>query len=501
LSAEPHPLADIIVVGRDTDLWLAALALGRALRRSGPRLTVVELPSSLPKGAVVACLPQLTAFHDKLGIAEGQFVRATGASYTHGQAFVGRGLEWHSFFHAWASFQWPVSALPFFPCWLKAQAAGLTTARLEEYCLPAVAARHGRVVVATEDQHGPSHAGLHVEAASYAAYLKAATDALGIPIVQASSVAVESGSGGIAAVLIDGARARIEGQLFVDATGAEAALMGRLAAADSLVEGAASSVDRVLTGRAPRFNRIPPLSEVRVGPSGWTALHPTQALTAVTHVFASATTSDEQARRIAASSADVSLQDVEIRGFRSGIRPQPWHQNCVAVGAAACVLDPLHDVAAFVLQLGIVHLLSLLPDIRSAEAERAEYNRIMWSSLARIRDFQQAFYRLAPAAGAFWEAARERRPTPELEFKLAAFEARGLFAPMEDESFSAESWQAVLTGFGVRPSSLPPVVGGAALEPIAAELAQQRRATRDAARRMPAHEEYLRSGVPARTTR
>lgn len=499
MSADPNPLADIVVVGRDADLWLAAMALGRGLGRSGPRLTVVELPSSAPKAAVVACLPQLTALHDKLGIAEGPLVRATGGSYTHGQAFVGRGLEWRSFFHAWAPYQWPASALPFFPCWLKAQAAGLT-ARLEEYCLQAVAARQGRVVT-TEDARGPSHAGLHVEAARYAAHLKEAAGALAIPIVEARSVEVERGSGGITAVLIDGEKARIEGQLFVDASGAEAALMARLAAPDRLDGGAVSSVDRILTGRAPRFNRLPPLSEVRIGPSGWTALHPTQTLTAVTHVFTSATSSDEEAQRIAASNADVALQDVEIRGFRSGIRREPWQQNCVAVGAAACVLDPLHDVAAFVLQLGIVHLLALLPDTPGAEAERAEYNRIMGSSLARIRDFQQAFYRLAPAVGAFWEAGRECTPHPELEFKLAAFQARGLFAPMEDESFSAESWQAVLTGLGVRPSSLAPVIAGAATEPIAAGLAQQHRAIREAARRLPAHEDYLRRGAPARTTR
>ena len=500
MSADPHPLADIVVVGRDADLWLAAMALARALGRSGPRLTVVELPSSAPKGSVVACLPQLTALHDKLGIAEGPLVRATGASYTHGQAFVGRGLEWQSFFHAWAPFQWPASALPFFPCWLKAQAAGLT-ARLEEYCLPAVAARHGRVVVAPDDAHGPSQAGLHVEAVRYAAYLKAAAGALAIPIVEAGSVEVERGSGGITAVLLDGERARIEGQLFVDASGAEAALIGRLGAPHAFDGGAVSSVDRVLSGRAPRFNRLPPLSEVRIGPSGWTALHPTQTLTAVTHAFASATTSDEEAVALAASNADAALQDVELRDFRSGIRREPWQQNCVAVGAAAGVLDPLHDVAAFVLQLGIVHLLALLPDTPGAEAERAEYNRIMGSSLARIRDFQQAFYRLAPAAGVFWEAGRECMTHPELEFKLAAFQARGLFAPMEDESFSAESWQAVLTGLGVRPSTLPPVIVGAALEPIAAELTQQHRAIRDAARRLPAHEDYLRRGAQARTTR
>jgi hypothetical protein len=63
---------------------------------------------------------------------------------------------------------------------------------------------------------------------------------------------------------------------------------------------------------------------------------------------------------------------------------------------------------------------------------------------------------------------------------------------MEDDVFPAESWQALLTGFGLYPESLPPVVSGAAMAPIATELARQRRRVRDAMKRLPQHEEYLR---------
>jgi tryptophan halogenase len=493
-------LAAIVVVGRDADLWLTAIALRRALGNSGPRVTTVELPSDAWKGSVLTCLPQVTALHDKLGLAEGPLVAATGASYTHGQAFVGRGVDWRSFFHAWAPFQWTATGLPFFPCWLKARSAGLA-ARLEDYCLPAVAARHGRVVVAAaEGFRGPSHAGLHVEADRYAAYLKGAARSLAIPVVEARSIDVEHGIDGISAVSVDGGRVRVTGRLFVDATGASASLIGALSAADGKGGVLTPNGDRVLSARAPRFARVPPLSEVRIGSAGWTAIHPTQTMTAVTHVYSSSEVSDEHARRAAAAAAEVALEDVEIRSIRPRIRREPWQRNCVAVGAAACVLDPLHDVATLVLQLGIVHLVALLPDTAMGDGERAEYNRILASSLARIHDFQQAFYAIAPATGAYWASGRESTRTPELSFKLEAFQARGLFAPMEDEAYSAESWQAVLDGLGVRPSSLPPVVAGAALEPIAVDLARQYRAVKDAVNRLPTHEDYLgrtaREAVP-----
>jgi tryptophan halogenase len=490
---ERRPLAEIVVVGRDVDLWLAALSLRRALGPSGPRVTVVELPSAVPAAAVTTCPPQVLALHDKLGLSEAALVHATRASYTHGQAFVGRGVDWQPFFHAWAPYEWPMDGLPFFPCWLKARAAGLAV-RLEDYCVPAVAARLGRVVVAPrdDDARGPSHAGLHLETARYAACLKAAARALDIPTVDAARVTVERRADAVSAVLIDGGPARIEGQLFVDATGAEADLIGPLAGFDWVDATPDLSVDRILTARALRFNRLPPLSEVRIGPAGWTAVHPTQSFTGVMHAYSSAVTSDDEAARAAAAGADIDLEDIEVRLHRPGMRRGPWQQNCIAVGNAACTLDPVHDVDALVLQLGIVHMLALLPDTTECDAERAEYNRIMGSSLSRLRDFQLAFYRLAPAAGAFWDAGRASLPPPALESKLAAFQARGLFAPMEDDVFPAESWQAMLTGFGLRPASLPPVVDGAAMDGITKELDRRHAAIREATKRMPAHEDYLK---------
>src|SRR5260221_5522083 len=83
-------------------------------------------------------------------------------------------------------------------------------------------------------------------------------------------------------------------------------------------------------------------------------------------------------------------------------------------------------------------------------------NRVVRSSLERIRDFQRAFYAGAPVDGPFWRREREAPTSPALEAKRRAFAARGVYAPMDDESFAAESWQSLLLQLGARPASWPP---------------------------------------------
>jgi len=115
-----------------------------------------------------------------------------------------------------------------------------------------------------------------------------------------------------------------------------------------------------------------------------------------------------------------------------------------AIGSAACAFDPVFDVDLHAIQLGIVHLLSLFPVSDEFAAERVEYNRITRSAFERIRDFQSAFYALNRfGAAGFWAKAREGRATSEVAHKIAIFRARGDIAPMEDESFAQDLWQAL----------------------------------------------------------
>ena len=458
MSAD-RSLSRVVVVGRDVDLWLSVNALCAALGPVGVQVVAIELPTGLKPSDICATLPPLEALHTKLNIQKSSLIRCTGGSFSLGQNFVdvsGRsGVS--NFFHAWGAYGAPIDGHAFFPCWLKATRNGFNLS-LRNFCLTAVAAQNGRMLLPDEATAalGRTDYGYHLQTLAYAGYLKSNATRSGCQLQQARNVSVERDeAGSIAALIIDGSR-RVEGELFVDASGADALLIGRSPGVAESPWRAHFSVDRVLSAQAPAFTSIPPFAEIRPSAAGWTALHPTRAATGVVHAYCGDLLSDTAAVELATAVSGAKLADVAFRPVNPHVRARVWAGNCVAVGGSACSLDPIHNVDLHALQLGIVHLLALFPVSGQFLAERAEYNRIMRSHYERIRDFQCAFYALSAFSGEFWQQARLRPMPQELAHKIATFRARGEVAPMEDETFLTESWQALLVGLGVTPDSGPP---------------------------------------------
>jgi tryptophan halogenase len=454
-----RPLSRVVVMGRDIDLWLCVNAISRALGPAGVRVVAIELPTRLKPSHVSATLPPLEALHAKLDIKESSLIRATGGSFSFGQNIVDGSGRMPAFFHAWGAYGAPIHGSAFFPYWLKATRHGLNVS-FQHFCLTAVAAQNGRMLLPDEatSAFGRTDYGYHLQTMAYAGYLKSMSATLGVEIYEALNVVVErKESGSIGTLIIDGSQ-RVEGQLFVDATGEDGILIGQALGVPRESWRPYCSVDRVLSARAPAFATTPPFAEIRAGRAGWTALHPNQVATGVVHAYSNGTSSDEAALESASTAAGVKLADASFHSVNPGVRSRVWEGNCVAVGGSACILDPIHDVELHALQLGVVHLLSLFPVTAQFTAERAEYNRIMRSYYERIRDFQCAFYSLSPFDGEFWRHARAQAVPPPLSHKIATFRARGNIAPMEDETFLPESWQSIFIGLGVMPEGWPPAI-------------------------------------------
>jgi tryptophan halogenase len=489
-----QPLSRVAVMGRDVDLWLCVNAISRALGPAGVNVVAIELPTRLRSSEISATLPPLEALHSKLGIKEESLIRATAGSFSFGQNFVaGSGLGRDpNFFHAWGAYGAPIDGCAFFPCWLKATRYGLKVS-FQDFCLTAVAAKNGRMLLPDEatSAFGRTDYGYHVQTIAYAGYLKSIAANLGVKIYEAQRGLVERDeTGSIAALIIDGSL-RIESQLFVDATGPDAILIGRSLDVPSEYRRQCFSVDRVLSARAPAFTKTPPFAEIRLTGVGWTALHPNQATTGVLHAYSSEFLSDEAALESASAAAAADLADVSFHAVNTCVRSKVWEGNCVAVGGSACVFDPIHDVDLHGLQLGIVHLLSLFPVTGHFAVERAEYNRIMRAHFERIRDFQCAFYALAPFDGEFWQQARGPSVPQALAHKIATFRARGTIAAMEDETFSAESWLAIFTGLGLMPESWPPAIDQISPDRFKSEFRRTLDFIKGKVLEQPTHDGYL----------
>ncbi|HXU99817.1 MAG TPA: tryptophan 7-halogenase [Caulobacteraceae bacterium] len=483
----------VVVVGRDIALWLTAVSLQRALGTTGVSVTAVELPASLHPGDVIRSLPALEALHNRLGINEADLIRATRGSYTLGWN-IAPPAPATPFFLAHGGYGTPIDGGEFFHYWAKARHYGLDL-DFETFSPTAVAARQGRVLLPDADieKFGRADYGYHLPAIEYAGFLKGLAHRAGLTSHRSHRVVVERDevAGAIAAVRLDQGR-RIEGDLFVDASGVEAVLIGGGLGRAFEVCAAGSPVDRILVASAPRFASVPVYSEVRIREGGWLELLASQTTSQVRFAYSSIGCSDEEALAAARTAAQLPLQQARVRTVQSGGRSDPWTANCIAVGAAAHQVDPLFDLDLHIVQLGIVHLISLFPAHARFDAERDEYNRVLASNLARLRDLPRAFYGLNPfhAAG-FWDAAQRRPMAKSARHKIEAFRARGQIPPMEDETFAPDFWRALLVGLGEMPLTWPPPIDLTPPDALRDALERMLDFIKDKVLEQPTHDAYL----------
>lgn len=488
----PH-FQRVVVVGRDAALWHATNVIRTALAPAGVTVTGVELPSRLGPADVHATLPPLEALHNQLRIEEGALLRTVGGAFTLGQNFGDASGAQPAFLHAYGAYGTAIDGQDFFAYWLKARGLGLPVG-LEDFSLTAAAARQGRLLIPDDEteKYGRSDYGYHLPAAAYVRSLKGLAVHDGVTIHQADAIRVLHEADWIEAIEFDGQR--VEGDLFVDATG-DGLLIDALDTSRERWR-AYFPGDRVLVASGLKFGSIPAYAEIRAGAGGWTGLYPSQARSHVVHVYASNLCSDEEATKDAAANSGLPLTDVAIRAVDPGMRAQAWTGNVVAIGAAAATFDPIHNVELHAVQLGLIHLLAFYPAGSDFSAERAEYNRLMRSSFARIRDFQAAHYRLNLYADSnYWALARQGETSPELAHMIALFRARGEVAPYEDESFSPDSWRAFFIGHGLMPDSYLPPIDRTPPETMKTQFRTMLGFVKEQVLRQPTHDAYLQTIV------
>lgn len=474
--------ASIVIVGRDAALWLTATALMEALGSTGLKVTAVELPSSLGAASLYATLPALESLHARLGIEEAQLLRICRGSFSLGWNIVRPGSP--SFLLAHGSYGAPIDGTDFFPYWHKARHFGLDVA-LENFSPTAMAARNGRILVPDEstETFGRTDYAYHLPAIVYCAMLKNRAHRLGVTIHQTLRVGVDRhGVGGkVQAVIPDGGKV-VGGDLFIDASGKDAVLIGRGLGINAEDWRSFFPSDHVLKAMGKRYSAVPAYGELRVGADSWIALQGCQAATYIVHAYTDAAGRAERAIETAAKTSGLALSEAAIEASAPLLRTQAWAENCVSIGGSACTFDPLFDLELHAVQLGIVHLLSLFPTSNEATPERAEYNRITRSLFERLRDFQSALYVLTGNAAA----------TPAtLKQKIDAFEARGTVAPMEGETFSADQWRALFVGLGLMPESWPPAIDRTPGEQMKEGFRRILGFVNDKVLEQPLHDQYL----------
>lgn len=447
------PIQKVIVAGRDAPLWLAVNALHHALGPAGVTVEAVELPPLMKPADIYPTLPALEAFHGRLGIDEHDLLKATRGSFTLGQSL--HGFAPAPYFHPYGSHGIDINRVPFMQFLTRARGRGLNVA-FEDFSLTAAAAKQNRFVVPDDETtaFGRTDYGYHLPARAYGAFLKDMAVKAGVAVHTARTVsAVVTEAGDIAALETGGER--IEGDLFIDVTGTDSLLLRQALKAPFESWRPWFSGTRVLSAAGDRLPSLPPYSRLQALDTGWIGLYAAQDATRVTYVFDGRTESDDKALQTATTTSGLRLRDAVASPLEPG-RSTAWVRNCIAIGEAACVFDPIASPGLHAVQLGLVHLLSLFPLDRRRMPERAEYNRLMQMAFERLRDFQIVHGLLCHIHSPFWDRARSA-PTPEtVRARLDTFAATGLVPLFDEDSYPTDSWNAVFLGQEQRPDHYDP---------------------------------------------
>lgn len=431
---------------------MAAIALRRAFGRAGLEVEWIETPGHISPHRVFAGLPNLQAFHRLLGLDAAALLRATRGTFALGQQYVGFSGGEGEFLHSYGPIGRPIAGLPFMQFWLKARAAGLP-AGFGDFAREAVAARNGRMRAADTKDAPATTQGNHFDARGYAAAMRVLAKVQGVAITPDTGPVAVAEAGRVTALRLSDGR-EVRADLFVDATASASIL---LALGDGgPVDAAVSGCDRLLFGSSRALHPLPLYSRVAAHCAGWSALYPLQDRTGMVVAYDSALTGDAEAASLAPLPLAGEPEIVPLAPFQ---RLRPWTGNVVAIGEAAGQAEPLAATWLHRIQIAVTHLISLFPVRADAMPEAGIYNEELAGWHARLRDFDAAPYLLNRRNGEpFWDAARARAASDELDARISLFGARGMVAQYNQDSFAEDEWQACFLGLGLVPRAWDPQV-------------------------------------------
>lgn len=405
--------------GRDR-VAVTIIGTGRAREGLGPvGPAILALPHWLRTPAIAPYAAQIVA-------------ATPGTSLSHGIAFDGWARPDAAWFMPFGDTGAPLGGLPFHQLAAKARAAG-TAVRLGDYSLAAMAAQSGRFALPAEDPRSPLSAldfGQHFPAETLACTLARLAAGHGATAAAAPLRQVETAAEGIdALVLADDTR--IVADLYLDCSGADALLIG-----DALAVRLDSSADappaRFVTRLSALDGPPPSYALIRARPDGWSLEIPLDgAIGAIDLFFGDGGPTDA-----------VPLS--------RGARRSAWTDNCVALGAAATMTEPLFGAELLAAQVMLDHLVRLLPG-NVGDATAAEFNRLSRAQAERRHDDAAALWVTNGRVGEpAWDGARALSPSPDLKRRLNLFASRGLVPEYDDELLAPDDWVMVLDGQGLR---------------------------------------------------
>jgi tryptophan halogenase len=174
-----------------------------------------------------------------------------------------------------------------------------------------------------------------------------------------------------------------------------------------------------------------------------------------------------------------------------GVRAEVWSGNCVALGHAAGVVEPLTPAPLMLLERDIDRLLSLVPFSLDMKVERREFNRRFAEDYANAGLFTRALLETDSLPETpYWKAARAEPVNERLARKIELFADRGALVAYDLEPFHPEDWTILHYGMGRRPGRYDRAADRAPAERVKGFLANMKHEIEKIVGTLPSHATY-----------
>ncbi|HZW60072.1 MAG TPA: tryptophan 7-halogenase [Woeseiaceae bacterium] len=487
----------VVVLGGGLAGWAAAAGIAHSLRGSGVSITVVDTPRSRREPRAVRTLPGSLAFFRHLGIGERDLLLQADAHYCLGTEFRDWPAEGQRRLRAFGAYGADIGFIPFHHYLVRSRAAGGTAVDINAYSVSAAAAAAGRFAHAPPDARtlvAQLAYGLCFDSRDAAALLRRYAERHGVQRVASEMTTAlrHDATGCIASLHLADGRS-VGGDLFIDCSNADAALLGATLQVGIEADAALLPCDRLYEFACDRHGAAAPRTDCTLTERAWLVATPLQRHTVTACLCPDGALDGAGAAALAARhGAAVNGTAALSYRFANGRRQRAWHLNCIALGDAAGALEPLAVHSFDRVQSGIARLLRMFPRTACDTQLAEEYNRLTRLEFEHMRDYLLVSYELPAArpAGFRTRPGAGREPSSYAR-RRALFAATGRHAADDDDTFDRHAWVAAWLAAGLWPAQHDPLLDRMDPAGLDSHFTRLREAIAAAVAALPAHGEYL----------
>jgi glycine/D-amino acid oxidase-like deaminating enzyme len=456
--APPH----VVVLGGGTAGWITACLLHHEWGSQGGTVTVVESPEIGIIGVGEGSTPQLKAFFDHLGIAEGEWMAACDATYKLGIRFTGwserAGCE--SYFHP---FPGPVDlhTEPQFlhNCALRRRGVDVP-AHPDDWFLAQTLAESRKAPQPNGNFPFTPSYGYHFDALKLGGFLREWAVARGVAHrpLRVVDVALDV-AGDVAALLCEGGE-RITGDIFVDCSGFRSLISQQKLGTRFLPFAENLFNDRAVVLPTAHREAVKPQTDSIAMAAGWRWSIPLTSRVGNGYVYSSEYISDEEAEtELRAAIGMENEGEARFLQMRVGRVEDSWARNCLAVGLSQGFIEPLEATALHIVIATALDFAEAYQTGGFGPRHRDGFNRRIAAKYEGIRDYIVAHYRLNQRSDTqYWrDNAANHALSDKLKAMMTAWFTRDDIGQLNlqqhagNPHYATMSWHCLFAGYGTFP--------------------------------------------------